>query len=299
MRASSGLTPTEYRYTGQLEAAELGLYYYVARWYDPYLTHFIQADTIVPGAGNAKAYDRFAYVKNNPLNYTDPSGHAELIDDETGVIVRTNKKNNEVIVDGGNLYVNDVEKGIANYILTGDENYLYSVRGSSIFSGIVFEETSEKLGFDFGTKFRNAFNIFIAAVMGITGLQRPDFSSNNHVPKSLIDDAIGSPDCVGCGYKNPYDPTPEDILLLPDGSPIGEPGMRPDVKTVKSETRMRWIFAELTANATKLLDSTYRGDGYLLPGGGFVGIGKSNKYGLTIDINIKGIPIKKIHLGIP
>jgi hypothetical protein len=37
VRASNGLTPTEYRYTGQLEAAELGLYFYVARWYDPYL----------------------------------------------------------------------------------------------------------------------------------------------------------------------------------------------------------------------------------------------------------------------
>jgi hypothetical protein len=30
--ASSGITGTEYRYTGQLRQAELGLYYYVARW---------------------------------------------------------------------------------------------------------------------------------------------------------------------------------------------------------------------------------------------------------------------------
>ena len=33
VRDSSGLTPTEYRYTGQLAAAEMGLYFYVARWY--------------------------------------------------------------------------------------------------------------------------------------------------------------------------------------------------------------------------------------------------------------------------
>ena len=76
VRDSSGLTPTEYRYTGQMEAAELGLYFYVARWYDPYLNHFIQADTIVPGAGDAKTYDRYAYVKSNPILYNDPSGHA-------------------------------------------------------------------------------------------------------------------------------------------------------------------------------------------------------------------------------
>ena len=53
----------------------MGLYYYVARWYDPQTAHFTSADTIVPGAGNAKAFDRYAYVNYNPLRYSDPSGH--------------------------------------------------------------------------------------------------------------------------------------------------------------------------------------------------------------------------------
>ena len=75
VRDSSGLTPTEYRYTGQMEAAELGLYFYVARWYDPYLNHFIQADTLVPGVGDTKAFDRYAYTVNNPIYYSDPTGH--------------------------------------------------------------------------------------------------------------------------------------------------------------------------------------------------------------------------------
>ncbi len=34
-----------------------------------------QADTIVPNAGDSAAYDRYAYVKNNPVRYSDPSGH--------------------------------------------------------------------------------------------------------------------------------------------------------------------------------------------------------------------------------
>ena len=52
-----------------------GLMYYNARWYDPALGRFSQADTLIPGAGNPLAWDRYAYTLDNPLRYTDPSGH--------------------------------------------------------------------------------------------------------------------------------------------------------------------------------------------------------------------------------
>jgi hypothetical protein len=55
--------------------------YYVARWYDPHIAHFVQADTIVPGAGNPAAWDRYGYVLNNPMTYVDPSGHWPVGDD--------------------------------------------------------------------------------------------------------------------------------------------------------------------------------------------------------------------------
>jgi len=67
--------PTAFAFTGQREDLETGLYYYIARYYDPDIAHFTQADTVVPGAGNPIAYDRYAYVFYNPLNYVDPSGH--------------------------------------------------------------------------------------------------------------------------------------------------------------------------------------------------------------------------------
>jgi hypothetical protein len=47
----------------------------VARWLDPEIGHFAQADTIVPGAGNPAAWNRYGYVMYNPVKYTDPSGH--------------------------------------------------------------------------------------------------------------------------------------------------------------------------------------------------------------------------------
>jgi RHS repeat-associated protein len=74
-RFTSGTTPTTYRFTGQREEAALGLYYYNARWYDPALGHFLSPDSIVPEPGNALDYHRYAYVRFNPLKYTDPSGH--------------------------------------------------------------------------------------------------------------------------------------------------------------------------------------------------------------------------------
>jgi len=39
------------------------------------LGRFASADTIVPGAGNPQSWDRYSYTLNNPVKYTDPSGH--------------------------------------------------------------------------------------------------------------------------------------------------------------------------------------------------------------------------------
>ncbi|MGC8787967.1 MAG: RHS repeat-associated core domain-containing protein, partial [Anaerolineae bacterium] len=52
------------------------MYLYNARWYDPSLGRFAQADTIVPvQTQGTQAWDRYGYVNNNPLRYSDPSGH--------------------------------------------------------------------------------------------------------------------------------------------------------------------------------------------------------------------------------
>jgi RHS repeat-associated protein len=53
----------------------IGLYYYNARWYDPDLGRFIQADTVIANASDPLNYDRYAYVDNNPINHTDSTGH--------------------------------------------------------------------------------------------------------------------------------------------------------------------------------------------------------------------------------
>ncbi len=47
------------------------------------LGRFAQADTIVPVG--VQGYDRYAYVNNNPVRYTDPSGHAAWQGDDGGL----------------------------------------------------------------------------------------------------------------------------------------------------------------------------------------------------------------------
>ena len=74
-RYTNGTTPTTYRYTGQREESALGLYFYNARWYDPALGRWAQPDTIVPEPGDPQSLNRYSHVLNNPLKYTDPTGH--------------------------------------------------------------------------------------------------------------------------------------------------------------------------------------------------------------------------------
>ena len=74
------------RFHRQQNLPDLGLMEYMARMYDPFLGRFVQADTIIPEAGKAGAYDRYAYSKNNPINYKDPSGHWPLSNDPIQII---------------------------------------------------------------------------------------------------------------------------------------------------------------------------------------------------------------------
>ena len=63
-----------YLFTDQEFDDESGLYYYGARYYNPELTRFTQPDTITQDVYNPQNLNRYSYVLNNPLKYTDPSG---------------------------------------------------------------------------------------------------------------------------------------------------------------------------------------------------------------------------------
>ncbi len=66
---------TSYTYTGREQDKESGFYYYRARYYDPELGRFVQAD---PHPGKidtpGTTINKFSYVMNNSMNLIDPKG---------------------------------------------------------------------------------------------------------------------------------------------------------------------------------------------------------------------------------
>lgn len=70
----TGTSPTDRGFTGQ-EATDFGLLDYHARFYDPYLNRWTSPDPIIQDPYNPQDYDRYSYVRNNPINYNDPSGY--------------------------------------------------------------------------------------------------------------------------------------------------------------------------------------------------------------------------------
>jgi RHS repeat-associated protein len=69
----------KYGFTGQENDANTGLMYYGARYYSPEYRIFIQPDTMLPSLYNPQALNRYSYTLNNPVKYTDPSGHVVQI----------------------------------------------------------------------------------------------------------------------------------------------------------------------------------------------------------------------------
>jgi RHS repeat-associated protein len=82
----SGIKDPKYQFTGQENDTQSGLYYYGARYYCPEIGRFIQPDTILDGL------NRYAYCRNNPMNYIDPTGMDTVDDSEESKVTAQNDK---------------------------------------------------------------------------------------------------------------------------------------------------------------------------------------------------------------
>jgi len=62
------------RYRGYIYDRETGLYYLQSRYYNPTICRFISADSLI-ASGTAVGVNQFVYCCNNPVSYSDPTGH--------------------------------------------------------------------------------------------------------------------------------------------------------------------------------------------------------------------------------
>nr|WP_255454025.1 RHS repeat-associated core domain-containing protein [Thioalkalivibrio sp. XN279] len=62
-------------FTGHEHLDQVGLIHMGGRVYDPEIGRFLSPDPFVQFPASTQGFNRYAYVGNNPLSYTDPSGY--------------------------------------------------------------------------------------------------------------------------------------------------------------------------------------------------------------------------------
>ena len=114
IRSETGTSDNTRKFTGKEFDADSNLYYYGARYYDPYIGRFTQRDPIGDGV------NWYAYTYNNPLKFVDPTGLRGLTDHERDVATKI--FGNTVTLDD----INIVESGLLYNIATrgNDGNYV-------------------------------------------------------------------------------------------------------------------------------------------------------------------------------
>ena len=73
--SSTGSADNSILYAGYQYDEETGLYYLNARMYDPITARFMQEDTYRGDPNDPLTLNLYTYCANNPLIYSDPSGH--------------------------------------------------------------------------------------------------------------------------------------------------------------------------------------------------------------------------------
>src|SRR5262249_11593717 len=73
-RLQTAACPPSYKFTGYQPDSDAGLPYALPPYYSSRLGRFLSTDPLGGSIGNLQSHNAYAYVVNNPMNLTDPSG---------------------------------------------------------------------------------------------------------------------------------------------------------------------------------------------------------------------------------
>jgi RHS repeat-associated protein len=149
-------------YTGQRFDAETGLYYYMARHYNPATGRFLQPDPLGYGPG----MNLYGYVHNDPVNRTDPAGT-----DDLNITMR--RALGSVLMAGENL-------GGSMHMAEGSEYELYK--------GLM---NIAKVGA--GMAAGGLLGPAAAEASGASSAAAPFYRNGREVAKEILDESAGSP----------------------------------------------------------------------------------------------------------
>ena len=199
---------TDRAYTGQRENMDLGLYYYNARYYAPYLNRFLSADTLVPDPQNPQSFNRYAYVLNSPIRYSDPSGH--LSEDE--IQKYFGYGSSQAMIDEG------WNENLVNWLwdpgVTWGDVFLYDDGAAML---VLFEAIE------------SGSNIFVGGFYGLTGKQTGQQVSHTNI--TWLDDHDSSATNMERSYFENWENLP--MAYGTDGTPYYVPSTYVDIATPK------------------------------------------------------------------
>lgn len=182
------LTILDRCYTGHEHLQGVQLIHMNGRLYDPMVHRFLQPDNFVQDPFNTQNYNRYGYVLNNPLKYSDPSGEFFFTAFLVGAIVGA--------VAGGVAY-------IANAIRTGDWSwggFAKAIIGGALIGGITGAIAPQSL-FSVGSFGELAFSTFAAGYMPAIPIQIGDWTISLS-PSIALGNATGVGVSLGVTYTD-------------------------------------------------------------------------------------------------
>ncbi|UTM58534.1 hypothetical protein L4174_006780 [Photobacterium sp. CCB-ST2H9] len=143
-------------YTGHEQVDEVDLIHMNGRMYDATLGRFVSADTFIQAPNNSQSFNRYNYVLNNPMKYTDPSGHffkklfkeiGRFMDKYAVAIVQIALITMASLVPGAGPWLAMGMAAMFGYAQGGVKGALTSVATSLMFMGIGNAFSNAKIAF--------------------------------------------------------------------------------------------------------------------------------------------------------
>ena len=274
--AQFGNLDTKRGYTGHEEDTDTGLVYAEARYYNPAIGRFYSQDPSFVALGNnnevkhltgasqtlqllnPQSLNSYSYVNDNPISSIDPSGNNAI-----GLEIPRSISQ----VWGLGLLGEYAVLLTTGYLIVKEVTPIYGTNDSA-------QLTSQER----------------VIVDPLSQIKSPVITDNANTfigPRPVT--------------QNSYSSDRAKDFLMPGGRLIGHEGSQADIREViGTKTDAGKLLNDIRqGQGTK--SKTYPGIGYNLPDGGFVGIrsgdqqsAKSKDVDATLDVKIKGVPIKKI-----